>query len=139
MRIQKTLTFRIFNHCASSLRTGCVGVLCSLLLKATRSFTLPPGFKYCIVHNSIYTCCGHVSRSSNLCFSQYLHAKRVAQGVDSHKRRIAYKPLFQQINDHIASYTPMSPVTPETVSSLRSSIGRGSNRLCNRLCLRCCT
>ena len=33
---------------------------------------------------------------------------------------------------------PMSPVTPETTSSLRNSIGRGSKRDSIRFCFRCC-
>jgi len=64
---------------------------------------------------------------TNFCFSQNLHPERIAQRVYPNQGGVPFSMVIFLWTVLLVMYIPISPVTPETISSLLSSIGRASN------------
>lgn len=104
----------------------------NILLSATRSFTLPPGLRYCKKCQSSGTILSPHSCDgvyAHLRLAKNLDTQCIAERVNSDQRCVSYTVYtnfsvsprtIARVDD---GHAPISPVTPSSISSLRNSMG----------------
>jgi hypothetical protein len=109
-------------------------VMSNTLLSATRSFTLPPGLRYCERTErglDLETTTAHgysIGSQAHLSLSKDLDSQCIAERVYPDQRCVSLgvdRPLSSRSIGCVVGRVPINPVTPSSTSSLRNSMGRG--------------